>query len=514
MRGRRIIAISSDDALGSALAEAARTAGGDVELHRSFAALGALPAAIYLVHLADAATRDAIGQLGDDSRVVVVLPRSSLAPVVELMQASTRVAAVLVAEELDPGRLAALVRQLVTGELFGLARIVAPGTPIERRQVRDYEERSQCIAEVAALVEREKLPRNLHATIEQCLDEMLVNALYDAPVDDRGARIFGGIAPRARVAMRIEQTVEVEYAIETVGTGKRLALAVRDAYGSLDRGTVLRVLHKCLHAEHKVDRHAAGAGVGLYLVMTSASTVGFHVVPGIATEATCTFDVSGATLAQFEFLAEPTDVTGTLVTARKPAGSVQPIAPAPPRSKRTALVLLLFAIAMGLGIGGLVLLRRPHRPPARATVELDSDPAGAQVIVDGKPAGGTPVALTTLRPGSTATVTFEQRGYVSATAQVRVPAAGERARHVEKLALSDKFVRVRFVSTPPGARVIDQNQPPSVSRTYTPAEIFVEAGKPQRFTLTMPKHAPLVIEPFTPTGRDVIEKGGELKPLP
>ena len=72
---------------------------------------------------------------------------------------------------------------------------------------------------------------------------------------------------------------------------------------------------------------------------------------------------------------------------------------------------------------------------------------------------------------------------------------------------------MRFVSSPPGAEVTRIGQPATIDRTYTPAEVFVEAGQVQRFLLTMPGHVPLVIEPFTPArGAGTLEKGGELAP--
>jgi hypothetical protein len=51
------------------------------------------------------------------------------------------------------------------------------------------------------------------------------------------------------------------------------------------------------------------------------------------------------------------------------------------------------------------------------------------------------------------------------------------------------------------------------SHTYTPATVYVEANKPQRFTLTMPKHAPFVVEPFTPEPGKPVEKTAVLAPL-
>jgi hypothetical protein len=82
---------------------------------------------------------------------------------------------------------------------------------------------------------------------------------------------------------------------------------------------------------------------------------------------------------------------------------------------------------------------------------------------------------------------------------------------------------VRFVSNPPGAEVVNSGQAPSTSstssidRTYTPADVFVEVNQVQRFTLTMARHVPLVIEPFVATrppgarpDAPALQKGGDL----
>jgi hypothetical protein len=147
------------------------------------------------------------------------------------------------------------------------------------------------------------------------------------------------------------------------------------------------------------------------------------------------------------------------------------------------------------------------------TVELDSRPSGATVEIDGKPLGGTPLTLTTLAAGATVTIVFKRRGYRDATAQLRVPGSGEVAQLVQPLEVSDDFVRVRFVSKPPGAQIIELGEHAATAegRTYTPAEMFVEADQVQRFMLTMPDHVPVVIAPFTlARGVQGVEKGGDL----
>jgi hypothetical protein len=178
------------------------------------------------------------------------------------------------------------------------------------------------------------------------------------------------------------------------------------------------------------------------------------------------------------------------------------------------------AIVAVVALLGFVALSRLNgaQKPALATVELDSQPTGAAVTIDGKAMGSTPVTLTSLAPGQTVSLVFQRIGYRVATARLQVPAAGDHARLVQPLEISEAFVRVRFVSNPPGAEVVNsaqaQTQTQTIDRTYTPADVFVEANQIQRFTLTMARHVPLVIEPFVATrtaaSAPALEKGGDL----
>lgn len=513
---RRIIAVSPDRAFGHELETALQAVAGTVDVYPGLDSLGAgdPEAALCVIHL-DGELARAPGELlrrpSGRCPVIAVLPRASLAAAVELMQASDRVAGIMVAEDLDPRRLAALAARILTDDLFGLDKVMAPGTQIHARDVGDHQEKSRCMALISEFAEQAGVPRRYREPIEQCLDEMMMNALYDAPVDARGKHLFAEIPTRVRITLRTEQRVVVQYACD----GKQLAVSVRDAFGTLERRTVLRYLHKGLHAAQQIDRKAGGAGLGLYLMVSSASAVCFNVLPGIATEAVCMFDLEAPKLQlqQLGFCVQ-------LDPAGRVAAGPSRVLPAGPLRRARRLAVLIAAIGVLLGI--LVVPRLfggagPAHPDAGAnaaalaTVELDSQPTGAGVAIDGKPMGSTPLALTSLVPGTSVSIVFERTGYQAATARLQVPGPGGSTRLVQPLVLSDELVRVRFVSRPPGAEVIQTGQLSTTDRTYTPAEVFVEANKVQRFTLTMPRHVPLVIEPFTP-GRGVhaLEKGGDL----
>ena len=427
------------------------------------------------------------------------------------MQASDRIVGTIALETLDASQLAEMATRSVGGELFGLDKIMAPGTAIHARQVGDAYEKNACMSEISAFATANGTPRKHDEAIEQCMDEMMMNALYDAPVDDRGGAVFAGISVKRRITLRIAQHVVVQFACD----GKQLAIAVRDAFGTLERATVLRYLDKCLHADQKVDRKVGGAGVGLYLMLNAATSVSFNVVPGVATEALCTFalDTPKLQLQRFGFFVEPSDPTGALVATPRPiAGAViaveAPRARAARHRRNAAMVGAMMLVAIGIAMWPRVFGPRKPAP----VVELDSTPTSAAVEIDGKRVGDTPLTVTSLTPGSDVSIVFRQPGYRDASARLHVPDRGAALRFVQLLAISDDLVRVRFDSTPPGARIIQQGQQTLLSRTYTPADVFVEAGKLQRFTLTMRNHVPLAIKPFTPRPGTPLEKSGTLAP--
>jgi hypothetical protein len=538
---RRIIAVSPDPAFGQQVSGALQSSGGNVEVYPTLLSLGIgeLQAALCVLHLEGelaAAAMQILARLGGACRAIIVLPRANLASIVDLMRESERVAGMMISEDFQARELTAMASRILTGDMFGVDKIVPPGTQIQTHRISNHEDKAECMARIASFCEHAGVPRQHHAAIEQCVDEMVMNALYDAPVDEQGGQVFAGISARARVSLRITQTVVVQYAYD----GRQFAVSVRDAYGSLARSTVLRVLYKCLHAEEKIDRRASGAGVGLYLMVTSASRVFFEVVPGVATEAACTFDVRSPKLqlGELGFFLQPSDVTGKLQPARRlPAGLIRRqrrMAIASRIALGSAALVALFLIGSALwsrlfpkteirvttvpsgatielegrSVGttadtlavGEVTVGRIYSVVARldgyqprhavvqvhpgpnplelqlqqisGTVELDSKPSGAAIEIDGKPAGDAPLSSTSLPADKDVTVVFKRRGYRDATAHVHVPAAGGKAHLVQPLDASDELVRVHFESKPSGARVMALDLPPDA---LNPGHIYTPA---------------------------------------
>jgi hypothetical protein len=375
-----------------------KASGGTVDVYQTLEGMSnELQAALLVMHLdgeLTGASAELLGRLRGDTRVIAILPRSNLAAVVDIMQASERVSGMMVAEDFDSPSLSAMATRVLAGDIFGLEKLVPWGTQIHSHLVGDFQEKSLCISAVSEFAEAMGVRRKYREGIDQSLDEMLMNALYDAPVDEQGRHIFAEIPTKTRISLRVEQKVVVQYACD----GKQFVIAVRDAFGTLERATVLRYLHKCLHAEQQIDRKVGGAGLGLYLMVNASSEVYFNVLPGVATEAVCAFDLVAPKqqLQSFGFFTEKIDAAGRLAAGpsrRLPTGTSHPVerrAASAEARPRSIIAILVAAIVVTFALVAFAAYQRlGGGKPARAQVTIDTSPRGATVEVEGKNAGTT-----------------------------------------------------------------------------------------------------------------------------
>ena len=113
-----------------------------------------------------------------------MLAGGDLAALVEVWQLSDRIAAVVA-----DASAAEAVAARVLGE---------PGdTKLETRTICTHDDKLRALDEVSAAADR--LPAALREPIEQCTDELVMNALYAAPVDADGKHVFSGVPVKRRV---------------------------------------------------------------------------------------------------------------------------------------------------------------------------------------------------------------------------------------------------------------------------------------------------------------------------
>jgi hypothetical protein len=464
--------VAADKALGKRLAAGAMAAGGAVQ---SFATLdevaGHVEFDLALVELAPRVVPDSMAppgpavlppaiaslaaRLPEDARLVPLLPAPDLEWMTALL-ADARVACVLVGDSLTASQVTATVAKLLARDLFGVDKVLPWGVRVYSALVSDYNEKSAAIAAIGDFAQAMGVRRKYREQIDQCIDEMLMNALYDAPVDDEGKPLFADVAVRERVLMRADEKALVQYGCD----GDRFAVSVRDAFGTLRKDTILYYLDKCLHAPEmkvdQIDRKASGAGLGLYLICNSASEVSFHIFAGSATEVICSFDLSSPraqlrALGIFEERIEGGRAAEKVTTIPSRRGrrheDLAPPSP-PPRAGMLLPVMMTFAVLLllfAVGLAALPYLRRP----AAASLHIETDPPGALVYLDGRARGTAPLAVDA-EAGRSYAVRAVHAGHRDSEQLVTAAAGDAPVRlHLDRLAAT-----LAVETEPPGARVL------------------------------------------------------------
>jgi hypothetical protein len=286
---RRVLAISSDLDQLRRIVAALERAGAEVDAARNPEAItGDLIPHRYVFYATDGGNIGALTpllpKLRDRAHVTIVTPNATLTELTAYLR-DDRINHVVVGDELDDG-VFVTAQKLLTGDIFGIEKYLPAGTPVHYERIRDSEGRSRAIQTILEFAEQSKIRRQVRSAIGQVCEELLMNALYDAPVDADGKQIFADVDPHDRSKTKSPRPVSIRYATSDDG----FAIAVRDRFGRLAKNTILSYIDKCLHSPNQIDRKTYGAGLGLYLVANAAATYVVNVAYGVATEVVCTFD--------------------------------------------------------------------------------------------------------------------------------------------------------------------------------------------------------------------------------
>ncbi|HTJ44838.1 MAG TPA: hypothetical protein VL463_22180 [Kofleriaceae bacterium] len=189
----------------------------------------------------------------------------------------------LLAEEMSVTAL-----KLMRREIWGLEKYLSWGTEIREHVLDDAEQRVAVVERLDADVHAAGFGPRVAAQATLIADELLSNALYNAPVDAGGARYRGDVPRHGTRALTEREQVRLRYACDA----RYLAVEVGDYFGSLDRATILRCLAKAGGRRvEKVSMDTRGAGIGLATVYGTCNHLVFNLDPGRRTEVIALIDV-------------------------------------------------------------------------------------------------------------------------------------------------------------------------------------------------------------------------------
>jgi hypothetical protein len=217
---------------------------------------------------------------------LVLKREADLATCIRALDAA-HVQSVVVAEGRD---LVAAVR--AAGELVapqrGLAALFEGSAAVRHMEVFKQSQRESALDHIRSFCKSVGLRAQSRATVEMVIDELLMNALYNAPVDDQGKPLLAEVTPAERVSMELRWPVTIELAFD----GRRLACSVRDEFGSLTRGSILAAIRRCLDDGVRPQDKTSGAGLGLFFVANNVSELFFRLWRWRFAEVVTVFDTT------------------------------------------------------------------------------------------------------------------------------------------------------------------------------------------------------------------------------
>jgi len=152
-------------------------------------------------------------------------------------------------------------------------------------ELRATADRDLAAARIQDFVGSLAMPKRIGDMFAELAHELIMNAMYGAPVDREGRPRYA--ADRRAVIVLDEQERPT---LRVASDGVRLALQIRDPFGRLERRHVFEGLSRGLSGG-ELDRSHGGAGLGMLVCHNASTALFFDVAVNRYTEVTALFEL-------------------------------------------------------------------------------------------------------------------------------------------------------------------------------------------------------------------------------
>lgn len=172
-----------------------------------------------------------------------------------------------------------------SGENWGMEQYLSWGTKTHSFVIQRSRDRKNLIEEIKSKLRDFKVREALIQRVELVLEELLMNALYDAPTDQQNKPLFNHLVRQIDVELPNQDQVKVQLGYD----GMCIALGVTDPYGSLTLPTLLRYINLGLKGKFQQEKGKGGAGKGLFMIYLNSDKLIYQIKKGEKTEVIALF---------------------------------------------------------------------------------------------------------------------------------------------------------------------------------------------------------------------------------
>jgi hypothetical protein len=179
----------------------------------------------------------------------------------------------------DARRLRVTAEKILGRDVFGLHRYFSETTAMVRETATRSSEKEKLVGIAERFAIDNGVAPRMVGLFASVADELLTNAIYDAPVDEAGRPRYARLPRTEPVNLADEDAAEMRLAFED----GHLGISVTDRFGSLSPDFVLARLGRCFEIAQP-EQKAGGAGLGLYIAFRSLSHLVLNISRGHRTE--------------------------------------------------------------------------------------------------------------------------------------------------------------------------------------------------------------------------------------
>jgi hypothetical protein len=169
---------------------------------------------------------------------------------------------------------------------YGLENFMRPGTKIQTIQLKSSDTKQAAVSAVTTYLLQAGFQPRMATLISNAVDELLMNAIFDAPVDNAGQPLYAKTARSTVIKLEARGLVEMQVGFD----GQYVGITAIDHYGSLDKKKLLEHASKSYSdSNYKGKSNQAGAGLGIATVYQNGGSLFFASCAGDRTEVSIFF---------------------------------------------------------------------------------------------------------------------------------------------------------------------------------------------------------------------------------
>lgn len=173
-------------------------------------------------------------------------------------------------------------------DFFGPEKYLAWGTEFKTQKITSSKERQQIKDEMQANLKKLGVRSAMLDRMLVSAEELMMNAIYDAPTDKEGTPLFIHLPRASEVRLLPEQQPDFTYGCD----GNTVSISIRDPFGRLTKEMILKHLESCYNNQAGIHNEGkGGAGRGLHQIIESSDTTIFNVKANESTEVICLFEI-------------------------------------------------------------------------------------------------------------------------------------------------------------------------------------------------------------------------------